>query len=363
MNTKNTPNTSEFKNALIQYFCLKNDEKITSFIRDANIILEFYSHDNWDGGFDIYDLSIEVSLEAYVTHEDYLSSFYEKINFIARQFLPGNDTINNICISIKTNNTLSLLNQELLDTTDAIKILLISKATGQLIDAEQETRYKEYRKKLLNVSEVSAMLPSFIKSCSNLNEFWSYIQPKFKTYKERRSFIHEYIDPLLNAIMHPQQSPVQTYATLTLNKLNSDTVHNTWLKSMNRLADDPEGAITSARTLLEDVIKNILNDLKISYNDEKDDLPKLYELVTEALNLSPAQHLEQVFKQILGGCKSVVYGLSALRNKVGDAHASGKRPVKPGKRHAELAVNLSGTMATYLVASWEYKKIACSEAA
>lgn len=363
MNTENAPNASEFKNALIKYFHLKNDERITSFLRDANIILEFYSHDSWDGGFDIYDLNIESSLEAYVTHEDYLSSFREKINFIAQQLLPGNDTINSICISIKTNNTLLLINKELLDTIDAIKILLISKATGQHIDTEQETRYKEYRKKLLNASEVNAMLPSFVKSCSNLNEFWSYIQPKFKTYKERRTFIYKHIDHLISTIIHQQKNPIQTFTMPTLSKLNSDSVRDTWIKSMNRLTHDPEGAITSARTLLEDVIKNILNDLKIPYSDENDNLPKLYELVTEALNLSPAQHLELVFKQILGGCKSVVYGLSALRNKVGDAHASGKRPVKPGKRHAELAVNLSGTMATYLVASWEFKKVNCHEIA
>jgi hypothetical protein len=74
------------------------------------------------------------------------------------------------------------------------------------------------------------------------------------------------------------------------------------------------------------------------------------------LNLSPAQHTEQIFKQILGGCKSVVEGLGAMRNKISDAHGKGKKSIKPASRHAELAVNLAGSMATYLVSTWEADK-------
>jgi hypothetical protein len=39
-----------------------------------------------------------------------------------------------------------------------------------------------------------------------------------------------------------------------------------------------------------------------------------------------------------------------------DAHASGKRPVKTHKRHAEWVVNLAGSLATFLVATWEFNK-------
>ena len=80
-----------------------------------------------------------------------------------------------------------------------------------------------------------------------------------------------------------------------------------------------------------------------------DDLPKLYKLASEKLNLAPSQHSEEAFKRILGGCASVVEGLGSLRNKVGDAHARGKRPIRVLPRHAHLAVNLAGAMALYLV--------------
>jgi hypothetical protein len=74
--------------------------------------------------------------------------------------------------------------------------------------------------------------------------------------------------------------------------------------------------------------------------------------------LSPSQHSEQIFKQILNGCHSVVVGLGALRNRHGDAHGKNSAAVKPGERHAELAVNLAGTMATFLLQTWKARKAA-----
>ncbi|MCI0352102.1 MAG: abortive infection family protein [Acidobacteriales bacterium] len=92
----------------------------------------------------------------------------------------------------------------------------------------------------------------------------------------------------------------------------------------------------------------------MSYADS-DDLPKLYRLTADVLNLSPSQHTEQMFRQILGSCQAIVEGLGAMRNRHSDAHGTGKAGVRPAPRHAELAVNLAGTMATFLLATWESK--------
>jgi Abortive infection C-terminus len=124
---------------------------------------------------------------------------------------------------------------------------------------------------------------------------------------------------------------------------------------LERRASDPEGAITSARALLETVCKHVLDDLGIGY-DESADLPKLYRLTSEALKVAPSQHTEHVFKQILGGCTAVVEGLGSLRNRLGDAHGGGRSRVKPAARHAQLAVNLAGAMTSFLVATWEARK-------
>lgn len=140
-----------------------------------------------------------------------------------------------------------------------------------------------------------------------------------------------------------------------LEKVDSDHIKEAWQKSIERRITDPEGAITAARTLLESVCKHILDEIAVTY-DDKTDLPKLYSMVANELNLGPNQHTEKVFKQILGGCQSVVEGLGSLRNKLSDAHGKGKAGIRPAPRHAELAVNLAGTMATFLIATWEARK-------
>lgn len=132
-------------------------------------------------------------------------------------------------------------------------------------------------------------------------------------------------------------------------------VHHAWQKALDRRTADPEGAITAAKTLLETVCKHIIDEAGGSYGDN-DDLPKLYNNAAEHLNLAPAQHTEVIFKSILGNCQSIVGNLAGLRNKLGDSHGQGKRHVKPQDRHAELAVNLAGTMATFLISTWKTRK-------
>jgi hypothetical protein len=131
-----------------------------------------------------------------------------------------------------------------------------------------------------------------------------------------------------------------------------ENVRAVWQKALDRRLADPAGAITAARTLLETVCKHILDDLRIQYPDDCD-LPRLWALTAEQLNLAPQQHQETIFKAILGNCQAVVGNLAAIRNRSGDAHGQGRRQVKPKARHAELAVNLAGTMAAFLVSTWK----------
>jgi hypothetical protein len=146
--------------------------------------------------------------------------------------------------------------------------------------------------------------------------------------------------------------PADASIIATLAVADSEDVSAAWTKALERRNHDPEGAITMARTLVEATCKYILDATGIPY-DNNDDLPKLYSKVAVQLNLAPSQHTEQAFRQLLGGCQTVVNELAGLRNRLGDAHGKGRVAAKPSERHAELAVNLAGTMATFLIATLE----------
>ncbi|MCI0629013.1 MAG: abortive infection family protein [Acidobacteria bacterium] len=149
--------------------------------------------------------------------------------------------------------------------------------------------------------------------------------------------------------------PADELISQVLVSFDESGVHHAWEKALARRISDPEGAITAARTLLETVCKHIIDEAGETYG-QHDDLPKLYNTAAECLNLAPSQHSEKVFRSILGNCQSIVNNLAGLRNKLGDSHGQGKRHVKPRARHAELAVNLAGSVAMFLVSTWNARK-------
>ncbi|KQM70608.1 abortive infection family protein [Sphingomonas sp. Leaf20] len=151
---------------------------------------------------------------------------------------------------------------------------------------------------------------------------------------------------------HSIGSPADAAISSALQRFDPDLIHGRWTAALDRRSHDPAGAITLARTLLEDVCRWLLDELGEPASEQVD-LPTLYRKLAKALKLAPDDHTEQVFKQILGSCQSVVESLGALRNKLGDAHGGGRKRAKPAARHAELAVNLAGSMSTFLVATWE----------
>lgn len=215
--------------------------------------------------------------------------------------------------------------------------------------------YIQLRGMLLGDPGVKTLLPSFVRTSRDLNHFWSYIKGVSGQWEPRRAHVRDAMTPLIDNLEGANKAPVDPVASDVLQDFDSDGVHRVWIKALERRHTDPEGAITSARTLLETVCKRVLDETGTEYNDN-DDLPTLYRSVAMRLKIAPSQHTNEVFKRILGGATSVVEGLGTLRNKIGDAHGHGKRAVRPTPRHAQLAVNLAGAMATFMVETWNEAK-------
>jgi hypothetical protein len=168
----------------------------------------------------------------------------------------------------------------------------------------------------------------------------------------RRDAAHALIDPILEALYSSTEHPADELMTQAATRLDAESVTEAWSRALDRRDTNPDGAITTARTLLESTLKTILDDRGVEYKADAD-LPQLYKAAAKELNLSAGEHTEQAFKQILGGCNSVVVGLGSLRNKAGDAHGAGRKRYKPAPRHATLAVNLAGSMALFLIETHE----------
>jgi hypothetical protein len=237
------------------------------------------------------------------------------------------------------------------EAAERLQDLLLHWVVGGTMD---HASYKRLRGFLLNHPRVGSRLPEVIRDRRDARQIQHHLSTKFAFESDRKEFIWETFRPLLEALEFVG-SPVEQSTSQLLERLGMPGVHEAWTRALARHVHDPAGAITAARTLLEDVCKHILDDLGTDY-EPMSDLPKLYRATAEALNIAPTQHTEPVFKQILGGCTAVVEGLGALRNRVGDAHGAGPRPVRPAPRHAQLAIDLAASVASYLFATWQLKK-------
>ncbi|WP_110634143.1 TIR domain-containing protein [Salinicola salarius] len=75
--------------------------------------------------------------------------------------------------------------------------LLTSRATGLAADQRE---YEVLRHELLSNSNISYLLPQWLKQHRSLDTFWGFIKQKFSTYAERRTFISEQFTPALDAL-------------------------------------------------------------------------------------------------------------------------------------------------------------------
>jgi len=239
----------------------------------------------------------------------------------------------------------------LLDTVAEIKSMLIILWNGGSFDDE---RYQYSKRILIQNQKTRELLPLWLLSSFDGSSLYAHFDSLDIPINQVHSYIARELDPAIQYLL----SKITIHdieISGALSSYDNHSISAVWKKALERKNDDPEGAITVARTLIEELCKHILDDLKIEY-DEKCDLPKLYNQCAKSLNLGPSQHTEQQFKQILGGCQSVVEGMGSLRNKLSDAHGGGRKRVKPAPRHAALAVNLAGSMAMFLIETFQARK-------
>lgn len=247
----------------------------------------------------------------------------------------------------------------LLREVEALKNVVLTVAQNGGMHLEV---YRSARTTLLGDKELKPLTPHFVEVCRSQDELWAHLTSIASgdgSYRKRRAYIAEQFRPLedfiegktLAAVLSPHEAGVAE----TLSSLDSAEVSDLWKKAIERCEADPTGAITAGRSLVESACKHILDDSGVLYAD-KDDAPTLYKKVSKELNLSPDQHTEQVFKQVLSGASNVIGGMASVANEYGDRHGGGKSKGKPSPRHARLVVNLAGSVTAFLVDTWSERK-------
>ena len=228
-----------------------------------------------------------------------------------------------------------------------LKNIMIARATNDHSSGDAAS-YISLRRKLKRNQDVWTKLPRDVRTCSSLGQFWGSISSKYKSYNERKHYLQQEFQHLLAYLESDSASPVDDVVDDVLRDFSAEEVRRVWKKALERRDNDPEAAITSARSLVEAVCKHILDEAGVQYNSQ-DGLKMLYRKAAESMSLAPNHQSDQLFRQLLGACNTIVEGLYSIRNRFGDAHGQGSSAAAPSPRHAELAVNVAGSLAIFLV--------------
>ncbi|MEE4209774.1 MAG: abortive infection family protein [Parvularcula sp.] len=113
------------------------------------------------------------------------------------------------------------------------------------------------------------------------------------------------------------------------------------------MIDDPEGAVTLASNLLEDVCIAIIEASGVDPKGRS--LQKLYEECAHLLGLKVKDHEDPNVQALIGSIAQVALRIGSLRNSASDSHGTRLKGYRPASRHAKLAVNASGATAVFLL--------------
>ena len=138
-------------------------------------------------------------------------------------------------------------------------------------------------------------------------------------------------------------------------KLSSEFVGQQVAKCRQKMnSSDYDGAITNARTLIEEILLRIEERLEGTRQPYDGNLMTLYKRVAKQINLYPDDSKTgNSFNEILRGFLSIINGFAGISNSIADRHATATHP---RRHHAKIAVNSAMILADFLLDSLEYQQ-------
>ncbi|MCL2339052.1 MAG: abortive infection family protein [Proteobacteria bacterium] len=235
-------------------------------------------------------------------------------------------------------------------------------ATNDVITINSE--YEDCRNILLTAfhtepwcmnSSFTDNLPKLVHDFPSLAEYWQWIKYEFGTYAERRAFLFEQFKPLKQYLETLAFKQLTTPIIKPEISISNDYINSAINKANGRIESrDYDGAITIARTLMEEMQSEIIRKMTGNEPDDyKGDLIKLWRKTATLLSLATDRDLDDRLKKIISGLYNINEGIAGLRNIAGDAHAK-KFSIAP--HHAKLAVNSAFIFCQFLCDTYLYQQ-------
>jgi hypothetical protein len=148
----------------------------------------------------------------------------------------------------------------------------------------------------------------------------------------------------LLAILHSSVSPDPI--GLSFSTLRETAFREDWAATLLSVDVEPDVAITNARTMLETVLKTVIQERGVE-PDTSGDLMRLLKQSEKVLGVSPRD--DQNIHRVLTGLASICQGIASLSNAAGDRHGLAHGIGIDDPSVATLSVNASAVVALALI--------------
>ncbi|MBB4002600.1 hypothetical protein [Aurantimonas endophytica] len=149
------------------------------------------------------------------------------------------------------------LPESLLDRVRYLQNGIVAQATD---GAMSEEAYALLRRELMNDPRTKDLLPDLVRTNRHPMAVRGDLQRLSPSWQPRREHIWKSFGPLLDRLEDAAVAPADEHVAETLASFDPEGVHRAWAKALDRRTQDPEGAVTAARSLLETVCKRILDE-------------------------------------------------------------------------------------------------------
>ncbi|MEA3318905.1 MAG: abortive infection family protein [Bacillota bacterium] len=218
--------------------------------------------------------------------------------------------------------------------------------------------FKQSRMIIMKIGKEQQMeIPQIFKQCRSVEEFILFLASDYNShYGENLGYISNQFNVFIDIV---EMENIEVQIIHVESDIPKELSYKHILEDIAKCEDrintgDYSGALTSARSLIEGVFKEIIFNIEGKELETKPPLTELFKVVRNHLNLDPSnKELDKPLKQVLSGLIQVVHGLNEVRNISGDMHP---RKIVPSLHHALLVVNSAKTVANFLFHTYQYQR-------
>ncbi len=201
---------------------------------------------------------------------------------------------------------------------------------SNLITQYDELGMKPTRADLF-AGSVGALPPKF--------QYYSLNDLTFFEYKSKYPYPPPEKRERLREALHNLAS--KTPIGLSFSRIREAVFREDWITCQTRLLSNPAAAITSARTMLETLLKTIISERGATPNSSGD-LGSLVKQAEDVLGFRRGERQEE--HQVFSGLAGVITGISSISNKAGDRHGTIGGKTIDDPYFSNLCINAAGTI-------------------